>query len=85
MQGGGGIRGPSTGTAGGTIDVQVQGGATEVEVGIVGGTGSTTLPVGPGGRVSVPVPPDAGGHTLYVATKGNAKPSFLRVEVVSND
>ena len=79
----GGIRGPSTVTQGGTIEVDVGTNDGSVEVSS-GGPGTTTShPVPPGKKVSIPVPPVPGGTILFVSVGRGLRARILLVEVIA--
>lgn len=68
-QGGGGIRGPQQAVAGSSITIEVANGATSVEVGVTGDPASAaSYPVGPDGKVTIPVPVGTAGDDLIVRT-----------------
>lgn len=85
MQGTGGIRGPSTAEAGTTIEIEVQGGATEVEVALNGSSTTTKYPVGPDGKAQIPVPAHAAGQFLLIGTVGPLPPGSLSVLIISTN
>lgn len=86
MQGGGSeVRGPTTAEAGSTIQVEVQGSSTEIEVSLNGDSATTKLPVGPNGKVSIPIPPNATGRFLLVTTVGAPPPGTLTIQIISMD
>ena len=77
----GGIRGPSTATQGGTFEVDVASGDASVEVS-TGSPGSTTShPVPPGTKVTIPVPPVPPGTILRVKAGRGSRASIILVEV----
>jgi hypothetical protein len=83
-QGGGGeIRGPASAEPGTTIEIEVQGEATEVEVGVIGSDTSTKYPVGPDGKAQIPVPPNTAGLLLLIGTVGPFPPGSLSIPIIS--
>lgn len=81
-QGTGGVSGPGTAPQGGSVTVSVSSGDQSVTVS-TGGADSTTVPVPPGGVVTVPVPNVPLGWVLaFVVGKGNRKSIHL-VEVIA--
>lgn len=76
LQGGEGIRGPSTAPAGGTVDVEVAGNEPWVWVNF--GPGNVTkLKVPPSKKVTIPVPPNPGEVFAVTVGKGLNKRSIL--------
>lgn len=82
--GGSGLRGPLTAPAGGTIEVEVEVGAEEVEVGQLGSGHTTRVPVRPDRKATIPVP-TAPNAVLVVTVGRGPRRKTLYVEVVSND
>ncbi|MFY9345087.1 MAG: hypothetical protein WAT39_21530 [Planctomycetota bacterium] len=80
-QAGGAIRGPAAVVQGGTIDVDVASGDASVQVSSASGT--TSHPVPPGGRVSIPVPPVPAGTLLFVMVGRGRRMSVILIEVLS--
>ncbi|MFT4839750.1 MAG: hypothetical protein ACI8UD_000205 [Planctomycetota bacterium] len=60
-QGGATIRGPGTGTAGSSIEVEISGNADTLQVAFGGPDGTKTFDVPPGGKVTIPIPPGFDG------------------------
>lgn len=85
MQGPGGIRGPSTAQAGSTIEVEVQDGSSEVEVGMIGSGATARYPVGADGKAQIPVPPNPVGSLLLVGTVGPPPPSTLSILILETE
>jgi hypothetical protein len=76
FQGPGGISGPSSAPQGGTVPIKVETGDGSVTV--KSPSGSTTLPVPPGGGVTVPVPEVTPPAVIRVVVgKGNRKSIHL--------
>jgi hypothetical protein len=85
MQGGGSeIRGPGTAEAGTTVEIEVQGEATEVEVGLNGSGTTTKHPVDPDGKARIPVPSNA-GRFLLIGTVGPLPPSSISILIISTN
>jgi hypothetical protein len=82
MQGTGGIRGPATAEAGTTVEIEVQDGSTEIEVGLIGTGVNTKYPVGPDGKAHIPVPSNAAGSMLLIGTVGPPPPSTLSIQII---
>lgn len=82
QQGGGGIKGPSTAAPGSTIEIEAPSGATGITVQIGGGP-ATKLPVGPGGKTSIPIPPEVPPGTSVFIRDNRIPPSFLQIELVA--
>ena len=76
FQGPGGVTGPSSAPAGGSVSIKVESGDSSVTV--KSPAGSTTQPVPPGGGVTVPVP-DVQPPALFrvIVGKGNRKSIHL--------
>lgn len=80
LQGGTGLKGPSTGAVGGTVEVEVPTGASTVGV----NTGSTVLwyPV-QDGKAVIPVPSTTpAGQPFVVFVPNSKRPRYLIIEVV---
>lgn len=83
-QAGGTIRGPNTGVAGTTIEVEVTANASSIQVDLGGGVDPLTIPVPPGGTVTVPIPPGTQGTVAIFFGKGLSRRGIL-VEIVSTN
>ena len=83
-QGHPGIRGPSTAHSGGTVEVQVGYNDPSVEVSL-GGSETTSYPVGPDKKATIPVPPVPPGTVLYVSVGTGLRRRVLLIEVVEED
>ncbi|GAB4139281.1 MAG: hypothetical protein Fur0037_05420 [Planctomycetota bacterium] len=79
------IKGPSEAEAGTIVQLQVQGGSKFVEVSLTGDASSTKIPVGPDGKVDVPIPPATTGRFLLITTVGSLPPGTLSIRIVSLD
>jgi hypothetical protein len=85
QNGGGGIQtGSSTVPEGGTIEIEVQNGATELEVYVHGDSTATTVKVPADGKVSIPVPAGATNGRIVTVLDKNVPPNSVSVEVVSS-
>jgi len=76
------IRGPNTGVAGSTIEVEVTANASSIQVDLGGGADPLTIPVPPGGMVTVPIPPGTQGAVAIFFGKGLGRRGII-VEIVS--
>lgn len=85
QSGGGSIKGPSSAEPGTTIEIVVQNGATEVEVGLSGGGNGTKFPVGPDGKCSVPVPFNSAGRYLIIHTTGKPPNDSVSIPIILTD
>jgi len=83
MQGGQAIRGPSTVTAGGTMQVEVGSGSSSLEVNFGPGGETHTIPVPADGTVTIPIPPAAGPFVTISVGKGLDRKSII-IEVISS-
>ena len=81
-QAGGTIRGPDTGVAGTSIEVEVTANASSIQVDLGGGADPLTIPVPPGGKVTVPIPPGTQGAVAIFFGKGLGRRGII-VEIVS--
>jgi len=83
-QGGGGIRGPQQAVAGSSITIEVANGATSVEVGVTGDPASAaSYPVGPDGKVTIPVPVGTAGEELIVRPCRVRPPVSITIPIIS--
>ena len=82
MQGGQAIRGPSTVTAGGTMQVEVGSGSSSLEVSFPGGE-TQTIPVPADGKVTIPVPLGTSPAVTVSVGKGLDRKSVI-IEVISS-
>ena len=81
-QGGGILRGPSTATAGTSVVVEVASNATSVEVSFGTGQETSTIPIPPGGKVTIPIPSSAlGTMTVSIGTGGSRQ--CINIEVTA--
>jgi hypothetical protein len=83
MQGGGGIQGPTSAAPGATIEVTVQGSASEIEVGMLGSPDTTILPVGTDRKVRVTLPTNVEEGFFLITTRGKPPLSGITVQIVS--
>lgn len=83
MRQGPSLRGPSVASQGGTMEIESGAFGSSVEVGVAGGSSSTSHTVGPDGKVSIPVPPVPGGTLLAITVGKGARMRILLIEVVS--
>lgn len=82
MQGGQAIRGPSTASAGGTIEVEVGSSSKSIDVNLGGPNETQTLPVPTNGKVTFPIPPGA-GPWLTVSIGVGLDRKYIRIEIIS--
>ena len=80
-----GIRGPSTVQVGATLEVEVGGGATSVQVGALGSPDRKSYTVGPDRKVRIPTAGWTAGAMLVVATGAVGRGETLIVEVIDPD
>jgi hypothetical protein len=71
--------------AGGTIEVEVHNGATELQVFVHGDPTATRIPVPAGGKVRVPVPASAANGQVITIFDSGVPPASVDVEVVSTE
>ena len=83
-QGRPGIRGPNTAPSGGSVDIEVSFNDPTVEVSL-GGAETTSYPVGPDKKATIPVPPVPPGTILYVSIGKGLRRKVLLIEVVEED
>lgn len=81
-QGGAVIRGPSTGVAGSSIVVEVTANASNVQVSYGGAEGTKSIPIPPGGKVTIPIPAGYEG-VIGISIGRNANRRGITVEVPS--
>ncbi|HEX5050331.1 MAG TPA: hypothetical protein VFZ65_01035 [Planctomycetota bacterium] len=79
---GGGLRGPSTVTQGGTMEIEVGTNDPTVEVS-TGGPETSSHSVPPGRKVTIPVPPVPGGTILFVTVGRGLRIRVILVEVIA--
>ena len=81
-QGGKIIRGPSTAMAGTSVVVEVASNAPSVEVSFGTGQETSTIPIPPGGKVTIPIPSSAVG-TMTVSIGTGSSRQCLNIEVAA--
>lgn len=84
MQGQPGLRGPSVGTAGGTVDIEVGANDGAVDVSL-GGTRTGSYPVDPSGKATIPLPSVPPGTLVFVSVGRGARRRVILIEVVEAD
>lgn len=79
------LRGPSTVSSGGSIQVEVASGDKSVYVGQGGQGDRTQVPVPPDRKVTIPVPPVPPGTVIVISVGTGLNSQVLLVEVVDTD
>lgn len=81
MQSGQSIRGPSSATAGGSVEIELGTGG-DITVNFGDPNDSEIIPVPAGGKISIPIPPSA-GQWMTIAIGEGLDRKFLIIEIIS--